>query len=139
MLRRALFTAAVVGSLVLGADAELATAQDVADVKELAKERKDAARDAYEFLWDEFHPYELVNGDGENVYRWSLRWMQAERDLATTQAEHVAALRAHWERMKKLEAEVHGYARGTIPFQQMVATKYFRAEAEIWLAEAMGR
>jgi len=139
MLTRAFLMVAVAGSLALGPNVGLAMAQDAVDAKELAKERRDAARDAYQFQWDEFQPYELVKGDGENVYRWSLRWMQAERDLATTQAEHVAALRAHFERMKKLEAEVHAYARGTIPFQQMAATKFFRAEAETWLTEAMAR
>jgi hypothetical protein len=62
--------------------------------------------------------------------------MEAARVLATTKAERVAALQGHFQRMKKLEEEVQAYARGTIPFQQLAATKFYRAEAETWLAEA---
>jgi hypothetical protein len=68
--------------------------------------------------------------------RWSRRWMDAERELAKSTAERVAALRGHFERMNKLEEEVQMYARGTIPIQQLAATKFYRAEAELWrLAE----
>jgi hypothetical protein len=39
--------------------------------------------------------------------------------------------------MKMLEKEVRDYGalRSTIPFQQMAATAYYRAEAEQWLAD----
>jgi hypothetical protein len=139
MSLRVLVAAVVVCGLLLGVKVAMATAEKAVDTKELAKERRGAARDAYEFAWDEFKPFDLSKGDGEKVYRWSRRWMEAERDLATTKAERVAALQGHLERMKKLEEEVQGYARGTIPFQQLAATKFFRAEAETWLAEAQGK
>jgi hypothetical protein len=96
----------------------------------------EAARDAYQFAWDEFKPFDLSKGEGEKVYRWSRRWMEAERDLASTKAARVAAFQGHFQRMKKLEEEVRGYTGSTIPFQQLAATKFYRAEAEAWLAGA---
>ena len=75
--------------------------------------------------------------EGENVYRWSRRWMESARAVANTKAERLAALQGHFERMKNLEGEVQDYAatRSTIPVGQLAATRFFRAEAELWLAE----
>lgn len=59
--------------------------------------------------------------------------MEAEREAAKSPAERVAALQKHVERMTKLEQEVQAYLGGTIPFRQLAATRFYRAEAELWL------
>jgi hypothetical protein len=139
MSLRVLVPAAVVCGLLLGMMVATATAQEAVDTKKLAQERKGAARDAYQSAWEEFQPFDLSKGDGETVYRWSRRWMEAERGLATTQAERAAAVQGHFERMKKLEEAVQGYARGTIPFRQLAATRFYRAEAQGWVAQAKNK
>jgi hypothetical protein len=111
----------------------------LADTRALTKEQLSAARAAYELAWEEFKPFDLSKGDGEKVYRWSRRWMEAERGLATTRAGRVAAYRGHFGRMKKLEEQVQAYARGTIPIQQLAATQFYRAQAQAWLAEQKAR
>jgi hypothetical protein len=136
MYWRILLFALVVGGALLGPMAAGPTEDKTVSAEKHAEERLDAARNAYESVWTKFKPFDLSKGDGEDVYRWSRRWMEAERDLTTTKAERVAALQGHSQRMKKLEEEVQAYARGTIPFQQLAATKFYRAEAETWLAEA---
>jgi hypothetical protein len=136
---RVLFSAAAICGLLLGVRVGMAGSERAVDTRQLTKERMGAARDAYQLAWNEFRPFDLSKGDGEKVYRWSRRWMEAERELANTKAERAAALQAHFERMKKLEEEVQAYARGTIPFQQLAATRFYRAEAEGWLGEAKSK
>lgn len=130
MFLRVLFSAAVVGVLLLGVHLAVATGEKALDSEDLAKERMEAARRAYQFAWDEFKPFDLSKGDEEKVYRWSRRWMEAERDLASTKAERMAALQGHIDRMKKLEVEVSTINGSTIPFQHITATNFYRAEAE---------
>jgi hypothetical protein len=126
-----------VACILLGAKACVATGGGAAGKQEPTKERLEAARHAYNESWRRFKPFDLSKGDGENVYRWSRRWMEAERAVATTQAQRAAAVERHLERMKKLEREVHDYGliHSTIPVLGMAATTFYRAEAETWLSE----
>jgi len=116
-------------------EVETAIREKPFDAKKVAKEKLHASNNAYEIAWAQFKPFDLSKGDGEKVYRWSRRWMEAQRDMATNKIENLAAIKAHFDRMRRLEEEVQNYARGTIPFQQMEATRFYRAEAEAWLAE----
>ena len=86
MSLRVLVPAAVACGLLPGVGVATATAQEAVGAKQLAEERKAAVRDAYQAAWEEFRPFDLSKGDGEPVYRWSCRWMEAERDLAATRA-----------------------------------------------------
>lgn len=89
----------------------------------------------------------------EQFYLWSRRWMEARRDAATTKEGRVAAVTEHLDRMKSLEPGVlllevqkrlgRGDVKPTPEDDKMLAkskfgraTKYFRLEAEAWLAEA---
>jgi hypothetical protein len=136
--RAALMVAALCGLLV-DVRVSIAGPPTGAGTEELTRQRMGAARDAYQFAWDAFKPFDLSKGDGEAAYRWSRRWMEAERDLASTEAGRVAALRGHLERMRGLEDEVRGYIGSTIPLPQLAATRFYRAEAETWLAEAKAK
>jgi hypothetical protein len=121
------------GGVLLGIKAAEPTDQKTVRTQKLAEERLIAARTSYKAVWAKFKPFDLSKGDGEDVYRWSRRWMEAERGTARSKARRLAALEAHFERMKKLEQQVQMYARGTIPIQQLAATQFYRAEAELWL------
>jgi hypothetical protein len=123
----------VAGGVLLGIRAAEPAGEKTERAQKIAEERERAARHAYEAVWEKFKPFDLSKGDGEDVHRWSRRWMEAERERAKSKAERVAALQGYFERMKKLEQEVQMYARGTIPFQQLAATQFYRAEAELWL------
>jgi hypothetical protein len=94
----------------------------------LAKEKLQAARQAYEAA--------SKKGDQEQTYLWSRRWLEAERALAKTKAEHLAALQDHLERMKKLETlALLGEIKDSAPDPLVLApTKFYRTEAEMWLA-----
>jgi hypothetical protein len=123
--------------LLLVAKGTIATGAETAGKQKPAEVRLEAAHHAYDESWRRFKPFDLSKGDGENVYRWSRRWMEAERDLATTKEQRVAAAKRHFERMKQLEQEVHNYGllHSTTPILEMAATKFYRAEAETWRAE----
>jgi hypothetical protein len=97
-------------------------------LEKLVKERLQAARQAYEAV--------SKQGDEEKTYVWSRRWMEAERDIAKNKAERVAALQAHFERMKKLEVLVLLMeTRNAAPRPERLApAQFYRAEADIWLA-----
>jgi hypothetical protein len=140
MSRRILLSVVVVCVLLVAKAAVAVGAEELSQPKP-ARERLEAARNAYNESWQRFKPFTLAKGDGENVYRWSRRWMEAERDVATTRAERVAAVERHLERMKELEQEVHNYGRihSTIPILEMAATTFYRAEAKTWLAEESAR
>ena len=130
---RILLVMLVAGGVLLAVRTAEPTQVKTVSTQKLAEERLSGARSAYEAVWAKFKPFDLSKGDGEDVYRWSRRWMESERDMAKSKAERVAALQGHFERMKKLEQEVQMYARGTIPVQQLSATRFYRAEAEDWL------
>lgn len=136
--------------------------------KALLRSRVQAAQRAYEVIW---HYYQVGKHDEETVYRWSLRWLDAQRRASDRKADQVAALKEHLHRMKELEKQapnrpiiandlrnvhggldnplkkvdllvtkdgkVSGMEGSTRPDDESVAvTRFFRVEAEIWLAQA---
>ncbi|HZN64083.1 MAG TPA: hypothetical protein VFB66_02195 [Tepidisphaeraceae bacterium] len=85
----------------------------------------------------------LSGVDGSDLteqYTWSRRWMEAERDLAPDAPARRAAAAAHLDRMrptlKSLEAL---FESGGTHFRDVLAARYYVAEAEQWLAEADAR
>jgi hypothetical protein len=114
-----------------GADA------DAARLSRLAVEQRDAARKTYQVAWAN---YREGRGSGEVLYRWSRRWLKAERRLSEKAAEQVAAMRAHYDRMRALEQIVRRLRdAGQFRVDEVTAATYYRAEAEIWLREAKNR
>jgi len=100
-----------------------------------AKARRDAAKKVYEGSFEH-----LKSGsEGAHVdlayYRdWSVRWMQAERDLSRKKAEHIAAIEGHMKRMRFWK---EWFAKdGTAPPYEAIAAGFFELEAEDWLAAA---
>jgi hypothetical protein len=77
------------------------------------------------------------NSDLESTYLWSVRWLNAERDLSKKPNDRVAAAAAHLERMKTVEAMAAARVKGgNAPRHHAAAAEFFRVEAQIWLARA---
>ena len=112
-----------------GADADTANA-----LSKLATQRRDAARRTYEVLWAD---YRERRASEDALYRWSVRWLDAEKQLSDQRADRIAAYKGHYERMRDLERlirRLRGSGQSTI--DEVSATAFYRAEAEVWLLEA---
>ncbi len=102
------------------ADASAATAT-------LVKARTDSAAKAYAAAEAR---YKAGAGDIENVYRWSVRWLESQRDSAAK-----PAAQDHLKRMQALETAAKARASsGMATADEATAAEYFRAEAQVWAA-----
>ena len=103
-------------------------------LSQLAVAARDAARKTFETIWTNFREGRAPD---ENLYRWSLRWLDAERQLSDKHDDQVAAFKAHWERMWELEKIIRNVRRsGQATIDEVSATEFYRVEAEIWLLQA---
>jgi hypothetical protein len=101
----------------------------------LAKDRVEAARKTYEVLWSNYREGRRVSDDA--LYRWSLRWLEAERQMSKQQPDQTAALLAHRNRMAELERLIRNVRRvGQATVDELSAAEYYKAEAEYWLLQA---
>jgi RNA polymerase sigma factor (sigma-70 family) len=90
----------------------------------------DAARKVYEGTLARMK-VDVNAHDFEPPCQWSRRWLEAERQLESSHKGQVAAVRAHLDRMKKLEAEVRKFrADGFATELDVAVVGYFRLEAE---------
>lgn len=123
--------------VVLGSAALLHGQPDAEQTKtlaKLAKARVEAARKTYGVLWQNYREGQRSD---DLLYRWSLRWLEAERRVVEQPADQVAAFKNHYDRMVDLEKivrRVHQAGQGTV--NELSAAEYFRSEAELWLLEA---
>jgi hypothetical protein len=102
----------------------------------LALVKQEAARQTFEGYWQDKYWREV-----EIPYRWSRRWLEAQRQLSAKQEVQVAAFRQHLDRMKGLEEVTRQQFRdgGRAKVYEINAAEYYVAEAAEWLAEAKGR
>jgi hypothetical protein len=108
------------------------------DSNQLAKAQMEAARRTYELTWTRAEMGE--GGDAEQVYQWSVRWLEAQRDLSGTKAGQLAALEAHQTRMQRLERRVAAMVKaGQGRQSEGTAAEYYRLEADLWLARAKAK
>jgi multidrug resistance efflux pump len=76
----------------------------------------------------------------EDMYTWSVRWLNAQRDLSPRKDDKVAALEAHLKRMKDWQQRVtQMHQTGLVTSLDVAAAQFYQAEAELWLAQANGR
>ena len=118
-----------VAPVAAGPDPETANA-----IARLALQRRDAARKTYQVLWIDYRE-RLASEDA--LYRWSVRWLEAERELSDQQADQVAAYQGHLERMRDLDRlirRLHGSGQSTV--DEASAAEFYRTEAELWLLKA---
>jgi RND family efflux transporter MFP subunit len=98
----------------------------------------EAARKVYEFDAARARNGEAVGA--EDSYRWSHRWLEAQRDLTEAKAERVTAHRDHLERMKALENRTKALAdAGQGRPSDAAAGRYYRIQAELWLEQAKAK
>jgi hypothetical protein len=115
----------------LGAD----HASQSSKLSRLRKTKVEAARQTYQVVWQNYK-------DGlvpavEFPYRWSRRWLEAERAVTDGKAEQVAACKGHFERMREMERIERELRRSRVnTVNELTAAEYYRVEAEIWLAQA---
>jgi len=105
-----------------------------ADPKELAKAKLNAA--LQEFA-GRFGEYVAGRGSQVNVLASALRWLESERALSNKPADQVAAYERHWAVTKVIELICSSrHEAGRIWIGDYLQAKYFRLQAEIWLAQA---
>jgi hypothetical protein len=101
---------------------------------ETLKARLQAAREAYD---QSDYIFWRGRGSLENVYRWSLRVLDAQKTLAQNKDDEVAAARAHLERMVDLEKKARKlFEAGVLAEQDLPAARYYRHDAEVMLFQA---
>jgi hypothetical protein len=97
--------------------------------------RLEAAREAYEGYSRQLG----VDPAGSNMdllYQWSRRWMEAERALAPNKDKQSAASTAHRDRMRTWEAALmNSVQKGNAARFELAAVRFYRLEAEQWVAE----
>jgi hypothetical protein len=72
----------------------------------------------------------------EEVYIWSVRWLQAQRDLSAKHEDQIAALEAHLKRMTELKEQIKMLSRDLMPNIRVDEAEWYRLEAQLWLAKA---
>ncbi len=99
------------------------------------KTKLEAASKSY---GEAFNSFGNANFAGvELAYRWSTRWLEAERQLSTRTDDWIAACRAHRDRMWELQESINDqFNKHMITIDQVYATDYYVAEAEAWLLQA---
>ena len=81
----------------------------------------------------------IQDGKPDEVYKWSVRWLQAERDMSPKKADEVAALEAHLKRMTELEKVVGTQTGVLLPQRAKLDAEWYCLEAQLWLAQAKAK
>ena len=85
--------------------------------------------------------YEVGTQTLANVHHWSRQLLLAQRALADTNEEDLAALVAYWKRSKSIYLKVRAlYTTGTKggETEKFAEATFYLAEAELWLIDAGG-
>ncbi len=112
------------------------------DLQDLARAQKDLARALLEesnISYDS-RMKEFMAGRGtlDFLIGSALRLLDSERALATSDAEQIAALERHWQRIRLMDRiNQYRYEAGRIPIQDYSESRYYRLQAEMWLIEAL--
>jgi hypothetical protein len=102
------------------------------NVARLMRNKLEAAQKTFKQVWDS------QGGDPERAYRWSCRWLEAERALSDKTGDRIAALQAHRERMREIEQVTRRqFHQGFTSLLQVRASEFYVAEAEVWMSQAM--
>ncbi len=107
----------------------------------LQKSRLDAAKATYTGTWEDLGTvWRLGNAifpivRPEEVFTWSVRWLNAEREMSDKRDEHIAALEEHIKRMKDIQKRVDAMTPTLLPAWSTSATAWYVADAEIGLAK----
>ena len=104
------------------------------DLARLGQQNRDAARKTYETTWAN---YRDGRAPADLLYRWSKRWLRAEKQISDRPADQIAACKAHLERMQELERLLRALQSSRqVTADEVSAAEFYRTEAELWLVEA---
>jgi outer membrane protein TolC len=116
------------------------------DLKALAKARVDAAHAAFDEALQAHGQTRRIEATvvsmatAEQVYGWSVRWLDAQRGAGGEKADRVKALEDHVKRMKNLQRHVEQmYKGGLVPRLEVAGAQFYLTEAELWLAQAKAK
>jgi hypothetical protein len=105
-----------------------------------ARARMEAAHKVYDGMLSRLSVDPGFPVDPDRFYRWSRRWLEAERELSAKKEDQITAVEQHLDRVKKVEALVKRLAAGNLLSPvDVTAAEYYRLEAEQWLAQAKGK
>jgi RNA polymerase sigma factor (sigma-70 family) len=125
-----------------GAAGQVKAPRSIDGTPALLQARPGLAQKGYEASFEELQQTTrlgnvlVVVGKPDQVYRWSIRWLQAERDLNPKGPGHLAALEAHLKRMIELEKRVEMLNRALLPNTQKLEAEWYVLEARLWLEQA---
>jgi hypothetical protein len=115
----------------------------VDDVPTLLKARVAVAEKAYRAAFEGLTQTKRIGNvliqvteKPEEVYTWSVRWLQAQRDLSAKPEDQIAALEAHLKRMTELKKQIEMLSRDLMPLPRVDEAEWYRLEAQLWLAKA---
>jgi hypothetical protein len=109
----------------------------LADKPTPTQERVDAAGKTFQVVEAR---WEAGAGTLEEVYLWSVRWLTAQRDTTADKQTLADFADSHLKRMVAVETHVAKMvSAGISPVSDQTAAEYFRAEAEMWSAQAHGK
>jgi hypothetical protein len=118
-------------ALVFGISSGSPQQQDKEKTK-LLNAQLDAARKTFETLWTdrEFRNVEIP-------YQWSRRWLEVQRLVHDKKKDQAAAAEGHLDRMRQLKILTDQlWQQKLVTKDQLSATDYYVAEAEMWLLQA---
>jgi hypothetical protein len=136
-LCKALFAALLLGWTAPGLVAAAPEGDAAKTIAALSRDRVEAARKTYQTMYKNYTEGRHVAED--TLYRWSLRWLEAEKQLAEKPADRLAAFKGHYDRMRELDRLIGKLQRaGQTTVDQVSSVEYYRVEAELWLVQAKG-
>jgi hypothetical protein len=100
-------------------------------IERIRRERFAAAFNAYKSVEREFLGGEL---DVETCYLWSRRLLECQLEESRSQADRIAALRAHRQRLSALW-DPSGEGKACWSERVLDSIGFYRREAELWLAQ----
>lgn len=80
-----------------------------------------------------------ITENPEEAYTWSVRWLEAQRDLSAKPEDQVAALEAHLKRMTELHKAVKELSRDLVPPFRVDQAEWYQLEARLWLTKAKAK
>ncbi len=132
-------TAALIGAI--GPGLSVAAAQEKKGDGAIAKRKHavlELAQKTYRLDLERMRVGQTV--EPEHLYRWSRRWLDAQRDVAANPGERVTAYAEHLKRMESVAAMVRAQVQaGKATAADGAAADYYRAQAELWLEQAKAK
>jgi RNA polymerase sigma factor (sigma-70 family) len=103
------------------------------EVRTLLKAKLEAAKEAYQEALENLRGGRSIGP--EEVYTWSVRFLNAQREMSDKLNDHMAALEEHVERMKMLKKTADAWSQARLQKPVSTSAQWYLAEAELWLAK----